>query len=84
MSSNNCYGNQNVLKRTQHDRNERNTKLRSLQREKCENSKINSKISLSQKWQQIQSVELLKLTENLADCEYTQMNPGEKSKSGKG
>ena len=84
MSSNSCYGNQNGLKWTRHDRSERKTNSRSLQREMCENSKINSKISLSQKCQQIQSVESLKLNKNLADCEYTEMNPGETSKSGKG
>ena len=61
MSSNSCYGNQNGLKWTRHDRNERKTNSRSLQREMCENLKINSKISLSQKCQQIQSVESLKL-----------------------
>ena len=83
MSSNSCYGNQNGLKWTRHDRNERKRNSRSLQREMCENSKINSKISLSQKCQQIQSVESLKLNKNLADCEYSEMYPGETSKSGK-
>ena len=84
MSSNSCYGNQNGLKWKRHDRNERKTNSRSLQREICKNSKINSKISLSQKCQQIQSVESFKLIKNLPDCEYTEMNPGETSKSGKG
>ena len=84
MSSNSCHGNQNDLKWTRHDRNERKTNSRSLQREMCKNSKINSKISLSQKCQQIQSVESLKLKKILANCENTEMNPVETSKIGKG
>ena len=84
MSSNSCYGNQNGLKWTRHDRNERKTNSRSLQREMCEKSKFNSKISLSQNCQRIQSVESLKLDKNSANCEYTEMNPGETSKTGKG
>ena len=55
-SSTRCYGNQNGPKRTKHDRNERNEDSRSFQREKFENSKI----SLSQNRQQIQSVESAK------------------------
>ena len=47
-------------------------------------SKFNSKISVSQNCQRIQSVESLKLDQNLANCEYTKMNPGETSKTGKG
>ena len=84
MSSNSCHGNQNGLKWTRHGRNERKTNSRSLQREMCENSKINSKISLSQTCQQIQSVESLTLNKNLANCENAEMNPGETSKIGKG
>ena len=84
MSSNSCYGNQNGLKWTRHDRSERKTILRSLQQEMCEKSKFNSKISLSQNCRRIQSVESLKLDQNLANCEYTEMNPRETSKTGKG
>ena len=61
MSSNSCYGHQNGLKWTRNDRNERKTISRSLQQEMCEKLKFNSKISLSQNCQRIQSVESLNL-----------------------
>ena len=75
MSSNICHGNQNGLKWTRHDRNERKTNSRSLQREMCENSKINSKISLSQKCQQIQSVELFKLKKKISKLRVYRNEP---------
>ena len=79
-SSNSCYGNQNGLKRTKHDRNENKTSSRLFQREKYENSKI----SLSQSCQQIQSVESLQITRNLSDHENKEMKPGEAAKNGNG
>ena len=78
-SSNNCYGNQNGLKRTKHDRNESKTSSRLFQREKYENSKI----SLSQNCRQIQSVESLKLTGNLSDHENKETKRVEAVKNGK-
>ena len=79
-SSNSCNGNQNGLKRTKHDRNDSKTSSRLFQQEKYENSKI----SLSQSCQQIQSVESLKINGNLSDHEKKEMKPGEAAKNGKG
>ena len=78
-SSTRCYGNQNGPKRTKHDRNERNEDSRSFQREKFENSKI----SLSQNRQQIQSVESAKKIGKFSNSESENMQSGEIAKRGK-
>ena len=79
-SSTRCYGNQNGSKRTKHDRNERNTDSRLFQREKFENSKI----SLSQNCQQIQSVKSFKKTGMSSNRETEDMHSAEAAKSEKG
>ena len=79
-SSNSCYGNQNGQKWTKHDRNKSKTSSRLFKRERGENSKI----SLSQSCQPIQSVETLKIIGNLSHHENKEMKTDEASKNGKG
>ena len=71
-------------KRTKHERNESETSSRLFKRESGENSKI----SLSQNCQPIQSVEKLKIISNLSYQERLkknkEMKTGEASKNGKG
>ena len=81
-SSNSCYDNHNGPKWTKHDRNESKTSSRLFQRENYGNSKI----SLSQSCQQIQSVESLELIGNLSDHKISknrEMKLGEAGKNGK-